>query len=1068
MAGKRSIGGNPAAASESVAQSAPAAESAPKKDITLPATPDFSALWGKTEATEATPAAIPDEQLSSAEVGTGESTALREKREKMPADPFVEESKSRRFSTAAQEMARKGFLNPKKKISFRDQALIGHADLTNISADLGNKVEELRRQVPITEDGKASPMYDRIHSILDLADHHIAQAAIEHMRSHYGVDYLDAHPNMTNKYTDGVGLSQIQKMARGGAEFKNLISIPPTMPKGSIGFTARAADLLKQAAAHLTTISVQGQAAAKVNKRLVAPETFDADGAIQKQLDDAKFTYANTIDVGHKLNNPDRTAPEGTALATATSDEIKRVNTPDFLSAAGDPELGASRAADIKSMFDRRSKSGQVLAAAKKVHATIQRKIAWNAFHRIFGAKLSANEAAQKANEEFVTPTLKRNAEIRGANDYEAAKVRTLRQQMPVTPVFSDMPVAGKVAQDLSARNVSYEKTTDLPTDSLIARAKDAIDKANASGDTATAAALQGHVDSINHHTNLAKLNADPSRGAIVKEGSSTSVLRLPTEAEQIGEVGTRSHLYGNIGGPNPGVSASSLMTSSDYADRTLSDSTIPTQTVERSAMGVAANPGDAVTEITKSKESSASHPYYQKPVIDTDSSGNTFVREGKNDEAIAANTAAMQRNQRTVTDSNGNTRKEIIDQNLHARLVSEKEALFAEHRQAKADLIEAEQNGVKNKNYVGKSALARADQEFISTNQDSKSAQDKISNLKSGLVNHHTGLADRSAQALKEALVSAGAIRGRAGEVAENTGIQAAVKPEEALPSREELPYPVLPNPELSDRNRMFRRFMTTSGINPNPNEPNVVQLTDKNGRPLDYKKARKRGAVFADAALNQYAYGPTFKVPNSEEEFYAQEKKVRRAAVRGTATRESFAGVGQSVGESLKAEDQARLEQANAENEAAKAQGRSYGVPEDLLPMVTSPSNVRGLLSLGNKGSKPLVSATGKSAVVPGIGRVAIPPRKKAKKKARKGKLSAADLLPADLLEETSKQTPVVPELDVRGLLRKNSRGDAEAGLEEQDLTAAPEKLGRQFRGFQVNDNEFSETELKKMFES
>lgn len=987
MAGKRPIGGNPAAV-ETTAQETP---TTPEKNISLPATPDFSSLWGGSKAEESAPA-ISDEQLGNVKVGSGETEALRKEREAMPADAFAEESKSRKLVSALSNLGRKGFVNPKKKVSYRDQAIIRHGDLTEISGSLSNKVEELRRQVPIIEDGKASSMYDRIHSILDLADHHIAQASIEHQRGHYGVDYLDAHQNMENKPVDGVGMSEIRKAAQARTDAKGLISVAPIMPKGSINFTRRAAELLKQASAHLTTISIQGQAAARQDKRLTAPDPHDVDGALQKNIDDISTEYANTIDVGHKLQNPDRQQPEGMASATAQREESKRINTPDFLSAMGEPEIGASRAADIKSMFDRRGKAPQVLAAAKKVHATIQRTLAWNAFHRIFGEKLSANEAAQSANMDFIKPTLQRNADIRTGNDYEVAKTRTLRQQFPITPVFADMPVAEKVARDLSGRNVSVDKTTDLSADSLMSRAKEAIDKANASGDTVTASALQGHIDSITHHTTLRNLNADATRGAVLKSGSSTSALRLPTEQDSVGEVGKQSNLYGNVSGPYQGVSGDSLMTTSDYADRTLSDSRIPIQTIERAAGSLAAHPGDSITELTKSS------------AIDD------------NKKTIAAN----------------------------------KEELAAE--------------GLKDKR---KKALIKENKALNITNESADDAQGKIAPLKAALTSYHDGAINRSTEALKLALFNSGNIRGREGDAPVNTGIQAAVKPEEALPSREELPYPQLPNPELPDRRTLFKRFMATSGINPDKNEPNVVQLRDKKGNPLDYKKARKRGAVFADAALNQYAYGPTFKVPEDEAGFYKQEQEVAKQPVRGTATRESIAGVQQRVGESLRAEDQARLAAANAENEAARAMGRSYGIPEDLLPMVTSGSGIRGTLPLGDKGSKPLVSATGKSAIVPGIGRVAIPERKKTVRKAKTGKLTVADILPPDMLDAASGKTPEVPTLDVRNLMRKNAKAKRAAGgmMEEVDQTAAPVKLGRQFKGYTVEGA--TENEIKKLGE-
>jgi hypothetical protein len=625
------------------------------------------------------------------------------------------------------------------------------------------------------------------------------------------------------------------------------------------------------------------------------------------------------------------------------------------------------------------------------------------------------------------------------------------------------MPVAEKVARDLQGINSATAEKTEkaldtISSDSLMSRAKEAIEKANASGDTDTASALQGHIDSITHHTTLAQQNADPKRGAVVKSGSPTAFLRLPTESEAVGEAGTRSHLYGNIGGPNPGTSSNSLMTTADYADRTLSDSTSPIQTVERSAGYIAANPGDSVTEITKDKSSTASHPYYEKPVVDRDSSGNTFVREGKHDAAIAETKAALLAN----TDSD----KNIIDKKLHAKLSPELERLYGERRKAKSDLLEQTQDGVKNKKYVGQKALSRADQEFMDSGADSKSAQDKVAVLKTALAGYHNGAVNRSTEALKSALFNLSPARARTrGDIPENTGIQLnpnLLKPEEALPSRESLPYPQLPNPELPDRKTLFKRFMATSGVNPDPNEPNVVQLRDKKGNPLDYKKARKRGAVFADAALNQYAYGPTFKVPEDEAGFYKQEQEVAKQPVRGTATRESLARVQQGVGESLRAEDKERFARADREDAASRELGRSYGIPEDLLPMVTSGSGIRGTLPLGDKGSKPLVSATGKSAIVPGIGRVAIPERKKTVRKAKTGKLTVADILPPDLLDAASGKTPEVPTLDVRNLMRKNAKAKGAAGglMEEVDQTAFHVKLGPQFKGYTVEGS--TETEI------
>lgn len=1042
MAGKKRTLGGEAPAAGTGAQ--------PTPEINLPPAPNFSELWGKESAP-----VISDTHLEGVKIG-GETEALREQRESLPEDPFVKESKSTKFVKGVGKLAGKGFLNPRKKISFRDQAILKHSTLLDISGQLSNKIEEYRRQIPAIKDGAPDPIYDRLQAVLEHADHHISQAASEHMRQHYGVDYLDKYPNMENKPVDGMGLSEIRKAAKAGTDVKGLISVPPIMPKGSIGFTRRAADLLQQVSAHLTTISAQGAAAARQDRRLSAPELHDTDGALQKEIRDTALSYANTIDVGHKQQNPERKEAEGSALASSSKQELARLNTPDFLSAIGEPEMAQSRAADIKSMFDMKGRSAETLAAAKKYHAGLQRKLAWGAFHRIFGKKLTANEEAQAANTSFVEPILKpiqeRNRAIRGQNAYEEARVGSLRGNYPVTPVFSDMEVSDKVAKDIAARNVPLSKTTaNLTEEGITARAKDAIAKATAAGDTATAEKLQGHLDSVAHHTELAERNADPSKGLFIKEGG-TSILDIPTEAERSRDwdIVSEGKTTSRFGQPNVRSSADGLLGLEEGREETLSSNTVKPQTVERVVGNVIANPGDSVTEIGRRDSAEAiSHPFYEKPVIYKDSSGQKRVREGKHDDKIAANLQAMRNNTTDILDKDGNkTGEKIINRNLHARLLSETNALREEHRLAKVDKVTREYNYEANPNYVGKKVFDRADEDYIAASEVPSQINSKLLSVKTAVANAHRDAAAQSLNSLTGMLV-----QGRTGEAATNTGIQAKVTPEEKLPSaeslRSSLPYPELPYPNLPDRKNLFRRFMATSGINPDPNEPNLVQLKDKKGNPLDYKRARKRGAVFADAALNQYAYGT--KIPQTEEDFYKQEQEVAKQPVRGTATRESLRALTASAGESLRAEDKQRFEAQNAEEASARARGREAGIPESLLPMMTSPPNVRGTLPLGNKGSKALVSASGESALVPGIGVVAVPPRKKVAKKVRKGKLTAADILPQELLDYDKE--PTMPTIDIRGVNKKANKNPT--AMEFPDLAQSDEsdaKLGRQFRGFQV----------------
>lgn len=983
MAGRNPIGGK-----------APAAQEAPvaAPESTLPKL-DTSSFWGSP----ASEPVMPTDSTKDLTIGQ-ESPSLREARESMPADPMAEETKSASFVRKNVASNLKGFLKPGNKTSLKQQAILRHADLLDISSNLANTIEDFRRKIPAVKNGAVHPIYDMLHGALTEADHHLAQAGIEHERGHYGVDYLDKYPAMENKAVSGVGMAELRKTGGGSAELSAEVGAPKEtelrnkiLPKGSIGFTRRAADILQEVASHLTKISLDGRSAAATNSRLQAPEHFDPKGEVQNDIMSAATEYASKIDLAHKADNPDRPEKPGLAFSASAQEDIKRLNDPTILSNLGERGLAARKMADIKSLFDRRGQGRKSHAEALQQHADIQRQLADTAFEKIFGERLRQNQEAGRANRDVVS---------RARAAVETAKTRVV-------------PTGPASRLDLSRASGALDATPSRPggassdeNSELTRRATAALKEAEASGNTEVAEKLKGHLGAISHHNNLAKLNSGAG-GPVVREGADPStVLSLPSGAE----------------------AAKNLKDFGDVRrfDVSLDNTRSVPQSLENSASAVAARPGDRTTTLETPQAAEVKHAYYEKPVIDRLTG---TVREGKNDDRIAAIKKEMQSNIDPKTEK-------VIDQSLAARQRQELDGLYAEHRQVKEKYETPEGVLPQFKGTVSAGKLEAADRAYMDAVNSDTSSRQNIPALKSALVAHHSSEAASATEQLRQTLVGLGKVP--------NTPTTIARVAPDLMPTIEAASNVRIPNPEVPTR----EQFYAASGVNPDPSRPTLKLLTSGKGKPVGVKRGRSRGAVFADSLGRQYAYGDSFKVPQSEEEYKVAAESAKQAAKE---QQDRNATGRATVGAGLAAEGAKIAAGRESERQARIATANRIGLPENLQPLLSSDMPaVRGILPLGTEGSKPLVSASKQSAIVPGIGVVPIPPRKTTKKGKTKRikKLSAANILG---LTSEDLQDRVSP-LNLRNLKLEAPQ----TALEERDLAqqdeakAKKEKLGRQFDNF------------------
>lgn len=1051
MARKRtgSLGGSSAPAEPKVSPT-----KAPRPSEPAQETPKSGFTWDIPQ-TE-TPEKPLFESIAEVQIG-GESPSAQKEREDI--QPEKEGMTSASIVRGVQQQRFKDFLKPGGKVTLEDQASLHHSNIQDYSDLLANKIEEYRRTIPAVKDGKPHPIFDDLQSVINEADDHLAQASIEYNRGHHGVSYLDKYAGMDNKIIPSVGIAKLRgKPSALGKLLSSTSNQQVTaedrlIPKGSINLTRRAVDLLHTVNSALTDLTAKAKEVSSV-QGFQAPEVHDTNGEIHQGIEENLHKFTNLLDIAHANKNPTRNMPEGRAMAESRREELRRL-TPAMLGGMGLKGLAQQKLSDIKEMFDRRARIPKVLESAMGMQRKFQQQMVHYTFERVFGKKLSENEAAQEINKG-----------IARQNNVEAARTAAIRQRFPVTPVFEGAEVPEEVKKTLSLRGTSVETNTEttkvpiikesfgtktvVPTTESRVRSvpgggfetytpvtaqdvvnpednqtKEYINKlseaVNSSNNSELISRFNEHLERYNHHVKLSKLNADATKGAFVKEGTTGSILNL--------KPGTMTQEKAARGEP-AGVTSKDERPFYMDNDGNVRLEGFKPQHIFRAAPSVMAGHKDNVSEISVDSSYEPSHPYYQKPTVESSSYG-LIVREGKNDEKIAE----LQKQRKSNTTVDG----EIKDRRLHNKLSAQIQGLMEEHRQAKANLIEREQDGVRNKNYVGKKSLAQADQTYLDNLARAGGRQPAISDLKSNLTTLHSIAADDAFKDLVEAAApvttreeTTTTVKAIKTPIPENSGIKARVEP-----------YKLMPNPELPSRQSLLTQFEAVSGL-PASGKPNVEILKTASGAPMDYKQARRssRRVVFSDSLGRQYAWGADFAPPESEEEFYQKLEERKNPSPRKGKRKTSFTNSGDIVdivAKSAKA-SQADLAAQKSEEDKSRRDLAASLLPKDLQPVLTSTMpNVRGILPLGDA-TKPIVSKSGKSQIVPGVGVVPIPERKKSAKKG--GRRKKAESIMEGLTEKDFKP---IEELSLSDIMPK-----AEPDLAKQDEKEARKKanLGRQFQ--------------------
>jgi hypothetical protein len=1103
MAKKRTAGGNTAQV-EAPSTIKPVKETAPAASTAAP-DEDF---W-KTDDSGST-----FEPISEIQIG-GESKALKETREARTVETEEPESDVSKLIKGVQALKLRDYAKPGGKVTLADEASIRHAGILDVSSHLGRVVENLRRTIPAVQDGKVDPIFDQIHGVIDEADAHLGQASIEYSRGHHGVSYLDKHPGMDNKILPGHGLATLRGK---GSAVRNLLSrggatVPAEdrlIPKGSINLTRRAADLLITANSAIRDLTAKARAQASV-QGFEAPEIHDKDGILANKIDKDTNDFANLLDMHHAMS-PGATGPAlGQAMTEARKEELKRL-TPSVLSSMGLRQIASQKLSDITASFDRRKNAVKTFAAAKLQQHTLQRKITDYAFERIFGSKLRANEAAQEAQRGVVAQQ----------NNVEKARIAAIRQQNPITPLFPDAEVPSNVKDILAARSstVKLESrpilsdnedtktvrsyldkigegtapgTIDTPFKEIAspapfetdaqADARKKIAKVNyldlehpeaqaaidsmsklvqASGNTELIDRFNAHRELLTHHAKLARLNKDETTGAFVKQGEAAAqVLRLKTGTiSKTNDVGYASNKFGDYGPPT--ITEDGSMIDPNPRERV---KTNPTHVYQAAPNVMSDSPSDSIQELKVNTDAEnrdatppdLSHPYFEKPTIYKDKLGNQFVREGKFDGQIE-----------DLQTQIGNEK----DQTNKSRLMAELEGVKQQAYQARQGLMDKfTPEGKNNKRYVGVRALHAADDAFIAASDKLKSMNSRplfggklvgsLPDLKRSLFHLHSEAAtdslrqmislvrDSAPQEIKSTLTQS--------ELPENSGIQA----------REF--KPTLPYPELEDRATLKGRFDAISGVGTAEN-PNVEILKDKSGAPVDYKRARRgsRKVAFSDSLGRQYAWGTSFAPPETEGEFREREN-APAAPTRKSRRKGSTSAASIPAGTT---EESLRIQQNREDEEKQRREQADRLSPSaELRPLFTSNmANVRGLLPLGNN-SAPILSNSGKSAIVPGVGVVPVPEptNKKGRKKAgKRTKVSTQELGLS-----TANEYEPIQELNIDSLIRGTNAATINSNkaptMEAPDVTENENvNLGRQFITTKTTDQVAAEQEGNQTFDT
>jgi hypothetical protein len=1162
------------------------------RNIELPAEPDFDKLW--TAETPKSKEVLPEKVKTDIDFGKPSEQASG-----YDSSDLSETGKDIHGRIIAASGSASG------RTPLLTQALDHHMGMFSIADHLSEAVSQLQRQLPLTTADKTqnSKLYDHLHLAIQQASNHITQAGIEQVNKHFGVSYLDNERKTglnnlrrnagstrrpgkgkvgyetleTGNYLiPGVGASANRSQPNaldlitkenGGKEQSIGARIEPN---GAIGHTKIAADILAKVAGHLRDITSQGQA---VNSS--GPQVFDADGEIATRVQQHAVEYANTVDLAHLASHPNRKEPMGSALTSYVSETGNRLaSDPQRLSEMGEESVAKNRATAIQEMFDRRKNAGNSLRAARDAAWSFQRRLANQAFARVFGKQIYANGEAIRTTlgnralirydnheraRQLVEKGLLENPSLGGEQrTYSANTIRNYVGRTPAgSQAYAGVPEPGGGKKYLPSGTIldprtnlvvgvqtgetervnsgldsaGYDGGLNEDGKALLSKAKDALDRAKRAGDTETAEELNKHLTAFAHHSAFAEEHRRPGSTVTVPESTNVSaLLNRPTVAEN--KVEYDSARYAEKG-------YAPAFSTYDSEGNEQVHSLIPPsleETVGRGAGRLTAQPGEATKTIDfKSLESEKSekvtHPYYEAPVID-----GGRVYEGKYDDQInehkdnlvkltsKLNSAETADSEKPLLEKERNERSEAL-QNLYATRRAATDRLTLSKKEGglglKKSLLEA-----TNQEYISK--FGNVSSMFNKNLQHSDSRPDTIRSI---VARGHTNGANTALSNLRNTLLRTGDLTPSKEATVTITTIPGAKEDLESYPELQ-IPYPrhylpgfardiprlgftgpgikqknslkseVVSDPETMQMERRHkkgvinsrRRFRSVVGFDENNavnRLPNTEILRTESGTPMDPKQARKSGrfVLFTDSLGRSFSHADTFKAEqvNTEEEYDKLAGQVGQQNQQETAAYQELAT---KLTQPMLRENEARASARNAEHDNLRAwagtqktdasgnplwemdekgshvldeKGQKIPVPnwpQNLLPLLTSRLAFGPGASsspLGEKNSQPLVSASGKTKLYPGVGVVATnetEPKGRTKGTGKKRKKS---------IKLDDEKEPNMPELNFRrfnlGSDTISSPSFAEEGMAPEESTT---KLGRQFRD--VEGRNVSEEELGK----
>jgi len=1003
MATKRTGIGGAGARTVSVAEEAPKAEAAPQAEQPQEAVSSFDHLWG-TPSTSETDTKFSD-ILEKSQIG---DTPEEDTAKGVFKEPKFQEQAN---TTEALQNFAMGGKKPAESLkgsaaieaggirSLKADALGHHVAMFGILDNLSSKIEEMRKTHPlvdINDPTKRSQAYDAAQRTLEEAANHLSQAGIEHQRNHFGVSYLDRSEN--------IGNTRFARATSGGAKAPQLTEETSNKPVGALGYgstrgqksaaqelrasVGQESEPLRNALENLPANGAIGLTEAAKRKMIGVANVLQSisDNAESQGLNKPVFKadsikdairaqaqeYALKIDAAHLRDNPDREEPLGSAVQAYRAERNATISNPDVLEGLGETALAENRRAGIKAMFDRREQGKRSLDAARSLHLGIQRTLTRNAFLRVFGKKLSENKQAVQAITAQRAPIFQSN--------YDAARIISEKSREQggfgdpvrdenthlITGVVHELPT-----YSLDARTgvgaESKNGSLNAKAKDLLDRAQQAISSAKASGDEATAATIQGHIDELNHHIKGAKLNANPNAGVFGRGDTPDKAIKLALSPS------TQRTRYDPFSSDTP-VAVYNEDESPIYGK---GPERLDAYKWDRFANSlpsfvpfIKATPGQEFKELANNSSANSSsevkHAFYEKPVIE-----NGQVREGKNDDAIAALTRqyGYSEGQKVGEGWSKSKAQQAADSD-------ELQRLYAENR--------ATREGLLTKGGNPKGELKDADSAYLASQESTAQRDLSVAALKKYLSASHDSSATRKLSELRETLQSAGAISPDIANPGKIARIEQPELPEYNVPHPELFAADALKGPlptgsrrldrgsSLAEqaydlgRRRIATRFADVAGLPTDIEGPNLQRMETASGKPMDYKQARnavKKGGrrfAFGDALGQQYEYGSSF-IPEQikdEQDFYGREA-ARKAQIDTEAAAQAASL--EKFGERSRSEALA----ANTRNDAARSRAKSR--LGDLAPLAGRGGwDQRGWQVF----TQPMPGRSGKEAVIPGVG--------------------------------------------------------------------------------------------------